>query len=142
MWLRFFSIFDAMKSITAISILLLYGMVLFRPALQVVDYYVQLQQYKARCVNKSKPELHCDGTCLLAQKIKAMEEEQGSPVAPSPLKINVKDFPVGIFQHFTLQQPFRVAFNFSEVSYLEKFASQSVIDDIFHPPSSSPHPLV
>jgi len=131
-----------MKSIIAISILLLYSMVLFRPALQVVDYYVQLQQYKAKCVNKSRPELHCDGTCLLAQKIKAMEEEQGSPVAPSPLKINVKDFPVGIFQHFTLQQPFRVAFDVSEVSYLEKFASQSVIDDIFHPPSYSTHPLV
>jgi len=33
-----------MKSIIAISILLLYSMVLFRPALQVVDYYVQLHR--------------------------------------------------------------------------------------------------
>jgi hypothetical protein len=142
MWLRFFAIFDAMKSITAISILLLYGMALFRPALQVVDYYVQLEQYKEKCVNKSRPELHCDGSCLLAQKLKAMDEEQGQPVAPTPVKINLKDFPVGIFQHFTLQQPFRVVFDIFEVSYLERFASQNVIDDIFHPPSSSSHPLV
>lgn len=41
----------------------------------IVDYYLNMESYKARCINKDKPELNCDGKCLLAEMIAARHAE-------------------------------------------------------------------
>lgn len=40
----------------------------------LVDYYTDMDAYKALCVNKDKPALQCDGKCILAQKIAAADQ--------------------------------------------------------------------
>lgn len=44
----------------------------------VIAYYHANKDYIARvlCQNRSKPELHCDGKCYLAKKLKATQERQ------------------------------------------------------------------
>ncbi len=55
---------------------LLFTRVMFVPML-MVDYELRkdfiIQNY---CVNKNRPELHCDGKCYLAKKIQANQEKE------------------------------------------------------------------
>lgn len=40
---------------------------------------------KALCINRNKPEMHCNGKCILAQRIKAEEEKERKEI-PQKLK--------------------------------------------------------
>ncbi|MEO1447961.1 MAG: hypothetical protein AAFV07_00450 [Bacteroidota bacterium] len=81
-WLRHISLY---------SLIVLYAAVVFRPLWPCVDYAVH-QQYFAEvlCPNKDRPELKCQGKCVLMQKIQAAQQEPQSPDAPVP--ISVEDF--------------------------------------------------
>lgn len=41
----------------------------------VLSYFTNTEAYEKYCVNKSKPQLHCNGQCQMAKKIKAEEEK-------------------------------------------------------------------
>ena len=50
----------------------------------VLSYFTNKQAYERYCVNKSRPQLHCDGKCQVAQKIKQEEErDQKDPLKSS-----------------------------------------------------------
>src|SRR6186713_147970 len=85
-----------MKSTLAISFLLLYGLTLIRPILPLVDYYIRLERYKKECINKARPELLCNGQCILMQRLKAANVQGREPSAPAPVKINLQDNPINI----------------------------------------------
>jgi len=42
----------------------------------LVEYRVRLPEYLAKCANRGRPELHCDGQCLLMQKVREKEESE------------------------------------------------------------------
>lgn len=123
-----------MKQIIAIIFVTLYGFALVKPALPLVDYYVQLEKYKASCINKARPEMQCNGQCILMQRLKAMQNEQPEPAAPAPVKVNFEDYPIGFvidqdadhisfFRHATG----RIFTNFA-------LLASDFYSDIFHPP--------
>ena len=63
----------------AIAILLLFSVMVrpFTQAYYLIDY--QLRQdfiAKVLCINKEKPQLHCNGKCYLAKRLKATEEKE------------------------------------------------------------------
>lgn len=41
-----------------------------------MEYQIHLPEYIARCINKDKPELHCNGQCILMEKIREKEKEE------------------------------------------------------------------
>jgi len=41
-----------------------------------VDYQLHLPTYLAACINQDKPQLHCDGQCVLMKKVKKAEKEE------------------------------------------------------------------
>ena len=43
-----------------------------------MEYQLHLPEYLAQCINKSRPELHCDGQCVLMKKIAEKEEKDAS----------------------------------------------------------------
>lgn len=50
----------------------------------VLSYFTNKQAYERYCINKSRPQLHCDGKCQMAKKIKAEEErDQKDPLKSS-----------------------------------------------------------
>lgn len=50
----------------------------------VLSYFTNKEAYERYCVNKAKPQLHCDGKCQVAQKIKQEEErDQKDPLKNS-----------------------------------------------------------
>lgn len=48
----------------------------FYRSIMVMDYQIHLPEYLAKCINKDKPQLHCDGQCVLMQRIKKKEKEE------------------------------------------------------------------
>ncbi len=42
----------------------------------VFDYYVNTAAYEKKCINKAKPELHCNGKCQMAKELKQQEERE------------------------------------------------------------------
>jgi len=47
----------------------------------VLSYYTNTAAYERYCVNKAHPELHCNGKCQMAKKIRAEQErDQKDPL--------------------------------------------------------------
>ncbi len=64
----------------SISVLFLTGLLLVRslvvPAI-LMDFELRKEYIiKYHCENRNRPELHCDGKCYLAKKLKAAQESQ------------------------------------------------------------------
>ena len=73
----------------------------------VVDFTLHRATITARfCVNKARPQLHCDGKCYFAKKLKQQEERENK--APNPLKEQVEMLPVA-FQSLVPAAPARWA---------------------------------
>lgn len=51
----------------------------------LVDYYVNSEVYKENCQNKNRPELNCDGKCILAQKLLNSQKDEGEDTFWSPV---------------------------------------------------------
>lgn len=41
-----------------------------------MEYQIHLPEYLSKCINKDKPELHCNGKCVLMEKIKENEQKE------------------------------------------------------------------
>lgn len=48
----------------------------FYRSIMAVDYQINLPDYIAKCINKDKPQLHCNGQCVLMEKIREKEKEE------------------------------------------------------------------
>lgn len=58
----------------------------------VVDFTLNRAVITARfCVNKSRPQLHCDGKCYFAKQLKKQEERENK--APNSLKERLEMLP-------------------------------------------------
>lgn len=115
--------------------MMLYGLALLRPALPLVDYYVKLNEYKRACVNQSKPELLCNGQCVLMKKLQTLNMTGANePLAPLPVKINFEDYPLGFVEPIVW-----VTGSFYKIVSMLKYIvagtlSAGHLADIFHPP--------
>ena len=63
------------KYISALVLLLAFGLQCFHKAFVVVDYYQNTNAYARECINKSRPKLHCNGRCAMMKKLKADEKK-------------------------------------------------------------------
>lgn len=45
----------------------------------LADYLLNTQNYAEKCINKEVKEMHCNGKCQLAEKMKATENDQQQP---------------------------------------------------------------
>jgi hypothetical protein len=71
----------------------------------VVDFTLNRATITARfCVNKARPQLHCDGQCYFAKKLKQQEDRENK--APNPLKEQLEMLPVA-FQSLVPAAPQR-----------------------------------
>lgn len=48
----------------------------FYRSIMTIEYQIHLPNYLAKCINKDRPQLHCDGQCVLMQKIKEKEKKE------------------------------------------------------------------
>src|SRR5690606_758806 len=48
----------------------------FYRSIMAMEYQINLPEYLAKCINKDRPQLHCDGQCVLMKKIREKEKEE------------------------------------------------------------------
>ena len=126
-----------MKTTITIVFVALYGIALIRPAFPLVEYYLKMEVYLEKCANKKRPELHCNGQCILMQKLRAMNTESQDQSRPAPAKINFEDYPIGFVEELPgVKSLARYVINpFNIVS--QTVLSSAYKSAIFHPPSAS-----
>ena len=118
----------------ALSVILLSLVILLQPLSKLVlvaDYQAN-KNYIAEflCVNKSKPQLHCEGKCQLSKKLKAAEAHDEDH--PAPVKHQLETL------YFCQATP-TFSFDFPTVFKTEylTFSSPEVTPPVFgffHPP--------
>ncbi|WP_234650268.1 hypothetical protein [Dyadobacter sp. CY356] len=101
-----------------------------------LDFHVRRDYIVANlCVNRNRPQLHCDGKCYLAKKLAALEEQEKKQAErdymskllfqPMELKSYSLEMP-----SCKLRESNLVSYNFlGQVKVLNHFP------DIFHPPA-------
>ena len=103
---------------------------MLRP-LQPIVYYELNQDYIAEflCINKDKPEMHCNGKCYLKKEIKKQQKE-----GPDSQKIIMENYPIGFVEITILksQSPIFQTIS-SPVCYSNLYRFEYNIS-CFHPP--------
>lgn len=58
-----------LKQIVCCILLILFTAQTFSGIFLVADYYLHTEKYIENCVNKNKPEMHCNGHCQLNKQL-------------------------------------------------------------------------
>lgn len=104
-------------------------------------YFVSWKIYQTEitekyCINKDRPEMHCNGQCYLSKQLKALENEYESSKTPFP-PINGKVVDILLFcpvqANFQLPSTYVSATEQSCFSYAINYSSQ-YLDRILDPP--------
>ena len=120
-----------MLRIYPILFTLLYMLAMLKPVLPVFDYVVN-QDYIAEylCINKDKPEMHCDGKCYVMQ----MLEEQRNEKKQNLPSIDLREYPIGFVTVLTLEN---TTFSPSDLKNTNNYTNKySFLNSYqyFHPP--------
>lgn len=100
----------------------------------LLSYFTNKQAYERYCVNKARPQLHCDGKCQMAKKMKAEEErDQKDPLKnslPSEVTMINENHFVSIHPEFIALVIRKDIFPHSIGTVVDRSRS------FFHPPSA------
>jgi hypothetical protein len=102
----------------------------------LLDYALDYNYYTTvLCKNQDIPEMHCNGSCALMQKLKekGLDTEQ-KPEIPSPLTI---ELPVFMVSEFNFTQPSIILSSVVENLFFYQFSIKSTTLN-----TSTPPPLV
>lgn len=87
---------------------------------------------KVLCINRDKPEMQCNGHCVLMQKMTEAQDQTTSDENHAPEKLVLETFCEAIFEFQTLSRLFdKAAF----ITYSPTLDS-SFIHAVFHPPQN------
>jgi len=123
-----------MRPIVAISFVLLYLVALCRPLAPYVEYYSNRDFFaEVLCINKAKPELKCNGKCVLMQKLKRTTQQETEPASlPS---VRFENYPIGFVEFVPSQQEVSFSYLKKQHFILSVDYHFEFISDLFRPPS-------
>lgn len=124
------------RTIISLTLVILYGFALLKPALPLFEYYVKMDVYLEQCINKDRPELHCNGQCILMQKLKALNPDTPEPTAPAPVKINLQDYPIGFIEIQDLEIPLPEKSS-PGFKWFSGYIPGDYLPEVFHPPAGT-----
>lgn len=107
----------------------------FHSIFLVADYYVNTQTYAVNCVNKNKPQMHCNGKCQLSKKIQQeSKKDQDNPER----KLSDKNETVLSSKSFAPSLPLVLISDISDDQqiFIPNTHSINCCFDIFHPPQA------
>lgn len=120
----------------AVSILLILAMSMQSLyQLGLVTWFEVNRDYIAEvlCVNKKKPEMHCNGQCYLKKQMKKAEEKQAATGESSRAKT---EFQVFVIEYFSLDLELKSLPVAAHTPYVAG-GTYNTIDDKFRPPTHS-----
>ena len=117
----------------SLFLLFMYLLAWMVPYMPFIEYELN-KKYIAEvlCVNKDKPEMHCNGKCHLKKQLKKANgatEQQEQPQAPPPLKLDTILIILLLNKHNIYEKDYKKII----VPYIIHYSFELVIK-IFHPP--------
>jgi hypothetical protein len=67
------------RFITALALTAIFFTANFYDLFTIAGYYVNTSAYAMNCVNKNKPQMHCNGKCQLQKKLDTENKDQQTP---------------------------------------------------------------
>lgn len=124
-----------MKAFFSYVLILLVLLQTFSREVLVVDFTLNQATITARfCVNKARPQLHCDGKCYFAKQLKKQQERESK--APNPLKEQLEMLPTA-FNCFVPLTPARwAAAPMGYGPYCSAQVPTNAAQGIFRPPQA------
>jgi len=122
------------KRYLSIALLVCFLTSLFLKVGMLTNYIIQYKFYvEVLCVNKNKPELKCNGKCLLAKELKTVDEEPVKPELPQKYKDKTEDiFLIHDYSNLIFSELTNNINSYS--SYTPLFLSFCFKGNIFQPP--------
>jgi hypothetical protein len=120
------------RCISAILLLFAFAIQSFNGLFIVISYYANTTAYSKDCINRFRPQMHCEGKCIMMKKM--MEAEKKDQQAPQ-LKFEIKN------DVFTSDNIAALPVDFCSMTKGNKYAINSgksscgFIQSIFHPPT-------
>lgn len=124
-----------MKKTLTYLLIILFSIQSFELVLIRLNFKLNQDFFAAICINKDKPEMHCNGQCHLKKQIQQHEEENSS----KEKLVNEKEFQMFI-QNITsdVLKPI-LSPVLKHSSGLKRLHTSQLCFDIFHPPRKRPH---
>ena len=115
------------------------------PAIPFVDYVINYKYISEElCVNRDKPELHCNGKCHLKKEIKSILDTDENPVLPTRKttlpKKELKEYTSFIIKTETIPYTFLKKLNFKLKPRF--FLNQKLRDGFYQKPFKPPQLLI
>ena len=121
------------KRITAAVLLLAFITGSFSKQLIMADYYLNRASYAKDCINKARPQMHCNGHC---QVMKKMQEEEKKDQDNKERIESLKNQVISSRSFFPALSQINFTENiFSFPPTLDQHGLQSMPRSCFHPPS-------
>jgi len=123
-----------MKYVGPWIFLILYVIALARPLAPLFEYQVNRDFFaEVLCINKSKPELNCNGNCALTKKLQQSHENETQPVSATG-SIKLDDYPIGFVLLYRNPIKFSgILSNRFTGTFIESVV-QEYFSEIFRPP--------
>jgi|SRR6476620_7521776 len=78
------------RYISAILLLFAFAVQSFNNVFILISYYANTSSYTKDCVNRYRPQMHCEGKCVMMKKmIEAEKKDQQSPMPKFEIKNDV-----------------------------------------------------
>lgn len=110
-----------MPRLLSIVFTTLYLVAMLKPVEPILEYCFNYNYIVTElCVNKDKPQLHCNGKCYLMKQLKKQSTNNSSKKAQS---IQLENYPIGFIEIAEIAQPPHFYFNQKpNYSYLNNYA--------------------
>ena len=108
-------------------------MQIFNKSFVVYDYYINTATYAKKCINITKPKLHCNGKCQMMKKLQQEEKkEQQNQESKSQYKIQVT---LSSKSFFAIAPPFILATSKIRYPLFNGGKERKIAQSVFRPPS-------
>jgi len=98
----------------------------------IAGYYINTPAYAINCINKNKPQMHCNGKCYLSKKITEQQKKDHSPVSTTE-KFDVQ----GYFLPVKIEVPTSFIILSKTTHLIQKpDLASAKVHSIFHPPAA------
>ena len=125
--------FNFLKQIVCLVLVSVFLLKTFNTSIVLANYHINKDYIaKVLCVNKSKPQMHCNGKCHLKNELNKTEKKEHSPANPVTEKSQVQLFSES---NSTFDLLNTVILNPNKLlSNCSFHLSEKHLDSVFHPP--------
>ncbi len=104
---------------------------MLRPVAPFVEYAINYDYISdVLCINKDKPEMHCNGKCYVMKQL----EKQKSDDFKS-LQISMEEYPIGFVEIVSISIPKMITSVTKKLHFYQQHYTFVADTSIFHPPT-------